>query len=318
MSLFKDKIDLKMMDSKRHIIEKYDFDVRKDVVINVESGYEAIVNGSRVMPGQSQPFAKKALGNKIVAFVYQKTRMGRPITIPFFAGQHTISLDSNKLAKVTFAVVGDALIEINDFPSLIKYFDNTVGYEDVEKELMDKFQKPLSTQMAAAAKTYINSASTDVSIYNNLKDIAKAGLSNPTLKQMTFDMGLMIMASGINLRLNPVGDSADVIARINEKFNERAMDSFDEEKELRQKQWDREEKLIDNQHEIDIINAEHTGTTNTNNSNTYNYNGNVPNNAPHPQQPHHQQQQAPRYCTKCGRQLEPGTIYCPVCGTKVQ
>lgn len=316
MSLFKDKIDLKMMDSKRHIVEKYDFDVRKDVIIDVATGYEAFVNGMRISAGQSQEFSKKSLGPKITAYVYQKSRVARPISVPFFAGQHTISLDSNKMAKVTFAVVGDALIEINDFPSLIKYFDNTVAYEDVEKELMDKFQKPLSTQMAAAAKTYINSASTDVSIYANLKDIAKAGLSNATLKQMAMDMGLFIMSSGINLRLNPVGESADIIARINDKFNERALESVEEEKEREKRQWEREDKLIDNQHEIDIINAEHTDTKSTNNNNTYTYNGNVPQNP-------HGQQQAPkeskkRFCPNCGKQAADKDTFCSACGTRLK
>ena len=315
MSLFKDKIDLKMTDSKKHIVEKYDFDVRRDVSIYVAPGYEAIVNGIRIMPGVDQAFSKKTIGQKLTAFVFQKNKVARPITIPFFAGQHTISLDSNRTAKVTFAVVGDAVVIIDDYPSLIKYFDNTVSYEDVEKELMDKFQRPLSTQMAAAAKTYINSASTDVSIYANLKDIAKAGLANQTIKGLFMDMGLMMTASGINLRLNPVGDSADVIAKINERFNERALESFDEEKELRQKQWDREDKLIDNQHEIDVINANRTDTTNTNTSNTYNYNGNVPPN-PHPAP--QQQQPKTRFCTKCGRELSAGTNFCPVCGTKAK
>lgn len=318
MSLFTDRIELTMMDSKKHIVEKYDFDLRKsNIEISVAPGYEALINGTlRISAGQKEPFKKKDIGDKVTAFVYSKKHSARPISIPFFAGQHTISLDSNKLAKVTFAVVGDAIVEINDIKSLIRYFDNTVGYEDVEKELNDKFKPALSTQMAAAAKMYINSASTDVSIYANLKDIAKAGLSNATLKQMTMDMGLFIISSGINLRLNPVGESSDVIARINEKFNQRAMESFDEEKAQAQRQWEREEKLIDNQHEIDIINAEHTGTTNTNNSNTYNYNGNVPQN-PHPQQPI-QQQPTTRFCPKCGKQAANSDVFCSVCGTRLK
>ena len=323
MGLFTETIDLKMADSKSNIIEKYEQDVhKKNVIINVAPGYKALINGGiTVTSGESEPFKRTGpggLGDRVVAFVYLQSQITRPLVIPFFAGQHTISLDANKTAKVKFALVGEATVEISDMKAVIKYFDGTVSYRDAEKEVMDKLQKELSSLMAAAAKGFINSSSTDVSIYADLKDIAKAGLSNSTLRQLCMDMGVTMTSSGISLRLNPVGNSSEIIDKINDKFNEQAMESFQEDKKREEKQWEREEKLIDNQHEIDVINANNSRTENKNNSNTYNYNGNTP-----PAQHHHHDGDAPRaerarYCASCGHEIGPKDAYCPMCGAAVK
>ena len=317
MSLFTDKIELTMNDSRAHLIEKYVFDVKKgSIQIHVKPGYGAIINGSEKLgSNEVANFNKKTLGNTVTAFVYQKGTTPRPIVIPFFAGQHTISLDTHRTAKASFGLVGDAKIEIDDFKTLSRYFDNTVSYADVEKELDEKFKPALCAQVTSAAKTYINSQSTDVSIHADLRNIAKAALAGAALQNTLNDMGLLVMASGLTFRLNPIGNSEEVIAAINARFNEAAMEEFDEAKALRAREWKKEDKLIDNQHEIDIINAQNTNTRNQNNSNTYNYNGNVPKYA---QDPNANNNQQIRYCPHCGAALARDDKFCSSCGRKVK
>ena len=315
MPLFTDKIELAMADSRRHLIEKFVFDVKKrNIQIKVRSGYEAIVNGSeRIGPNETANYSKQGMGDQVTAFVYQKGVTNKPVIIPFFAGQHTISLDQQKTAKVTFAVVGNAKIEVSSMKGIARYFDNTVDYEDLERELINKVRDTLSTSMTQAAKTYINSSSTDVTIANDLTKIARAGINNSALLNTLSDMGLMLDCSGVALRLNPIGDSENIINAINARYNQAAMEEFDEAKENKKRQWDREDKMLDNQHEIDVINAENTNTKNNNNSNTYNFNGGVPNFIPG-------QQGAPstRYCSNCGRELAQKDKFCPGCGHKVK
>ena len=315
MPLFTDKVDLSMKDSRSHLIEKYVFDVRKrNIEIKVASGYEAIINGTeKIGPNEKRVYTKKLIGDNVVAFVYQKSTNLRPLSIPFAAGQHTISLDAHKTAKVRFALVGTAQINIVDYKDLAKYFDNTLSYEEIERALLDSFRPMLSAQLQASAKTHINSASTDVSIANDLRAIAADGIRNAALKGTLMNMGLMISASGISLWLNPIGDSAEVIEAINARFNEAALEEFDEAKVAKAREWEKEDKLIDNQHEIDVINAENTNTQNRNQSNTYNYNGNVPNQEVHV----HGQQNQKRFCSVCGAKLEGNANFCPNCGNRI-
>ena len=319
MSLFTDKIELGMADSRTHLLEKYVFDVKKGTVqIHVKPGYEALVNGfDTIGPNETNTYYRKTTGNNITAFVYQKGNVSKPIIVPFFAGQHTISLDTHKTAKATFALVGTAKIEIDSYKALARYFDNTLTYDDLEKEINDKFKDAFSIQMTAAAKSFINSASTDVSIHSELKNIAKNGVSGSALQNTLLDMGCMIMASGISLRLNPIGASEEVIAKINAKFNEAALEEFDDAKKEKQRQWEKEDKQMDYQHEIDIINAENTDTHNRNDSHSYNYSGNVPK-YPHGAPREHEREPKRRYCSNCGRELAPNDTFCPSCGTKAK
>jgi hypothetical protein len=185
--------------------------------------------------------------------------------------------------------------------------------EDIEKELIDNFRPALSAQMSAAAKTHINSASTDVSIAGDLREIAADGVRNSALRATLMNMGLMISASGIALWLNPIGESAKVIEEINARYNQQALEEFDDAKTEKQRQWDKEDRQMENQHEIDVINAQNTNTQNHNNSNTYNYNGNVPRQEVHI----HEKRKAPRYCPICGCKLDEDAKFCPKCGNKV-
>ena len=316
MSLFTDKVELGMRDSREHLIEKYVFDVKKgSIQIHVKPGYEAVVNGyDKIGPNQTNVYNKKTIGNTLTAFVYQKGSIAKPIIVPFFAGQHTISLDAHKTAKATFALVGTAKIEIDDYKGLARYFDSTVTFADVEKELNEKFKDAFSIHMTAAAKTYINSASTDVSIHSDLKNIAKAGIQGSALQNTLIDMGLMLMASGISLRLNPVGNSEEIIAAINARFNEAAFEEFDDAKIDKQRQWAKEDKAMDYQHEIDVINAQNTDTQNRNNS--YAYSGNVPKYGPGVAAP--DRETGTKYCSHCGREVSRTDTFCPSCGTKVR
>ncbi len=315
MAFFTDKIELSMKDSRNHIIEKYVFDVRKrNIEIKVASGYEAIVNGiEKVGPNEKKVYGKKDIGDNVTAFIYQKSSNPRPLSVPFAAGQHTISLDAHKTAKIRFALVGTAQINIMDYKELCRYFDNTLSYEEIERALLDTFRPMLSAQLQAAAKTYINSASTDVSIANDLRAIAADGVRNATLKNTLFNMGLMISGSGIALWLNPIGDSAEVIEAINARYNEAALDEFDEAKIAKAREWDKEDRQMENQHEIDIINAQNTNTRNTNASNTFNYNGNVPKQEVHV----HNGQSKKHFCPACGTQLNGNANFCPNCGNKI-
>ncbi|MBQ9457247.1 MAG: zinc-ribbon domain-containing protein [Bacilli bacterium] len=317
MSLFTDKIELGMQDSRTHLVEKYVFDVKKGTVqIHVKSGYEALVNGfDTIGSNETNTYYKKTIGNSITAFVYQKGTIAKPIIVPFFAGQHTISLDTHKTAKATFALVGNAKVEIDSFKELARYFDNTISYADLEKEINDKFKEQFSIAMTAAAKSFINSASTDVSIHSELKNIAKAGISGSAVQNTLLDMGCIVMPAGITLRLNPIGDSEEVIAKINAKFNEAALEEFDDAKKEKQRQWDKEDKQMDYQHEIDVINAENTDTHNRNDSHSYNYQGNVPK---YPHGEPREKQPKKRFCSNCGRELAPTDTFCPSCGTKTK
>ena len=315
MALFTDKIDLSMRDSRNHILEKYVFDVKKrNVEIKVLPGYEAIINNLiTIGPNQTKVFDRKTVGESLTVFIYQKATNLRPLSIPFAAGQHTISLDAQKTAKVRFALVGTAQINIMDYKELARFFDNTLSYEDIEKELIENFRPALSAQMSAAAKTHINSASTDVSIAGDLREIAADGVRNSALRATLMNMGLMISASGIALWLNPIGESAKVIEEINARYNQQALEEFDDAKTEKQRQWDKEDRQMANQHEIDVINAQNTNTQNRNNSNTYNYNGNVPRQEVHV----HEKRKAPRYCPICGCKLDEDAKFCPKCGNKV-
>ncbi|MBO4540806.1 MAG: zinc-ribbon domain-containing protein, partial [Bacilli bacterium] len=130
------------------------------------------------------------------------------------------------------------------------------------------------------------------------------------------NMGLMISASGIALWLNPIGDSAEVIEAINARYNQAALEEFDEAKIEKAREWEKEDKMIDNQHEIDIINAQNTNTQNRNDSNTYNYNGNVPNQEIHVHNKGAANQK--RFCTVCGTQVGANAKFCPNCGNPIE
>ncbi|MCR5491301.1 MAG: zinc ribbon domain-containing protein [Bacilli bacterium] len=313
MPWFTDVIELEMKDSRNNLVEKYTFDVRKrNIQIKVKPGYEAIVNNTKFLGGQTQDFTKKNFGDSVIAFVYQPARLNDPILIPFFAGQHTVSLDTHKTAKAKFALVGEASVEVADYMALARYFDATISLQDVENRLNEVFKDPFSTQVTAAAKTHINSASTDVSLYSELPAIAKDASHGSAAKKL-FDMGLVLGSRGIAMRLNPIGETSEIIDRINDAFNNKAMEQFDEEKIEKLRGWEIEDRNAANQHEIDVINAHHTNTSNQNTSNTYNYNGNVP------QQPVQEPRQQPKrhFCPNCGRELQGHEAYCPDCGNKI-
>ena len=133
MGLLTDRITLQMDDSRKNIVEKYVFDVKKmNIEIAVTTGYEALVNGNiKISSGERRTYSKSVLGKTITAFVYQKGRVIEAVSIPFFAGQHTISLDTDKTAKATFALVGNAEVEVDDLRALSHYYDNTVSLEDL-------------------------------------------------------------------------------------------------------------------------------------------------------------------------------------------
>lgn len=317
MALFKDKVELSMSDSKKHVVEKYVFDVKKGTIeIKVASGYEAIINGTeKIGPNQTRTYSRKAMGDTITAFVYVKSTNLRPLSVPFVAGQHTISLDAKPTAKVRFALVGTAQVEIADYKDLCRYFDNTLSYEDIDKALLETFRPALTAQMTAAAKSHINTASTDVSIFSDIRAIATAGLANSTLKMTLMNMGLIMSASGVSLWLNPLGDTNEIIDKINAKFTEAAVDEFDEAKADKKRAWEREDKLIDNQHEIDVITAEHTHTHNEHTTSDHSYSGTGP------KEVHvHEgrgKRKATRFCSTCGSRLKEDADFCPNCGNKI-
>ena len=312
MPWFTDVIELQMQDSRNNLIEKYDFDIRKrNIQIKVKPGYEAIVNGVEFAGGKVQEFTKKNFGDKVVAFVYQRGRLSDPIVIPFFAGQHTVSLDTNRTSKVKFALVGEASIEINDFLALARYFDATITLRDVENRLNEVFKDPFCTQATAAAKQFINSASTDVSLYSSLPEVAREAARGSAAKKL-FDMGLSLGGRGISLRLNPIGDTSQVIDQINAAFNNQALEQFDDAKIDKLRNWQIEDRDAANQHEIDVINAHHTNTQNLNTTDKRNYtplDDDRPLTRPEPKS---------RFCSNCGRKLNGNETFCPDCGTKIQ
>ena len=313
MGLLTDRITLQMGDSRKNIVEKYVFDVKKmNIEITVQTGYEALVNGNiKISSGERRTYSKSVLGKTITAFVYQKGRVIEAVSIPFFAGQHTISLDTDKTAKATFALVGNAEVEVDDLRALSHYYDNTVSLEDVRKTVEERFKAPLSDIVQAAAKQFINSASTDVSIYKDLLEISRAALSGSMLKSSLSDMGLSLRAKGISLHLNPIGDAPKVIAMINEQLNSRALENlaYDNPEAKRAREVEDQERA--NQHEIDLINANNTNTQNRNQTNTITSNGGpniIVNEAPAPKK---------KYCPNCGAEAAPGAKFCPNCGEKL-
>jgi hypothetical protein len=313
MPLFTDVIELQMKDPRNNVVEKYEYDVKKrNVQIKIKPGYDALINGVEYSGGKVAEFSKKSFGDKVVVYVYQGNRRSDQIVIPFFAGQHVVSLDTNRTAKVKFALVGEASVEIANYEMICSYFGATVTMPDIERRLNEVFKEPFSTQATAAAKQHISSSSTDVELYSVLPEIARDTARGSATKRL-FDMGLALGARGISMRLNPIGDSNAVIDKINERFNNAALEQFDEAKIAKLREWEKEDRAAANQHEIDIINANNTSTRNQNNSNTYNYNGNVPQNAGEKATPKPKR----HFCTNCGRELNGNEGYCPDCGTKV-
>ncbi|MBO5528762.1 MAG: zinc ribbon domain-containing protein [Bacilli bacterium] len=313
MPLFTDVIDLAVASPHLNLIEKYTFETKKsNVQIRVAANTEALLNGTyKIASGKSETFSRKTIGGSIVAYVYQPTAARKVIAIPFFAGQHTISLETNKMAKAKFALVGVARVSISDLKKLAVYFGKTVTPEEVENALVEKIKPSLTNMMTAAANAHIKVTTTNASVYEELKAIASEGMKDELMRKTLLDMGLMLLPSAIDLKLNPIGDSQDIIDAINAKYNEAALDSFEEAKKDKLRQQEIEDDMRNKQHEIDVINAQNTDTSNRNNNNTYNYNGQAPEPRPKPKA-------EKRFCTKCGKELDPKDIYCPICGTKAK
>ena len=312
MSLFTDVVELSMRDPSRNLIEKFAFDAKKpNIEFVIDPSCDAIVNGvSPIAGGQRMSFSRKVIGNSISVCLYSKAVNRQVVSIPFFAGQHTISLEVMTTAKARFALVGVARVAVANPKNLVAYFNSTLTLEELENKLVESLKDSISTMMTSAASRHINSASTDKSIYENLSAIAADGIANTSMRKTLSDMGLRLMPDSIDLKLNPIGDSSAVIEAINAKFNEAAIGSFDEAAKDKQRRQDVEDEERRNQHEIDVINAKNTDTKNRNNSNSYSYNGKPP-----VEKPKKDDKPKKRFCSNCGNELGPKDRFCSVCGT---
>ena len=311
MSLFTKTIDVSVQNPQENLVEKNVYQIGKsNVELRVAAGCEALLGAERIEQGQTRVYSRKVVGDPITVFVYPRSAAKQIITIPFWADQHTISLDVDPTAKVEFALVGVARVNVADLRRLALFFNKTVTAKEVEETLIQTLKPTLTSTMTAAARSHINSATTDVSIYAELRDIAKDGMSNNSLRGTLMDMGLILMPGSIDLRLNPIGESKKVIDEINRKFNEKALNAFDEEKEDKKRKQEIEDDLRAKQHEINLINAQNTDTHNNN----YTYNGKPPVRDPEKKK----EPAGPAYCPSCGNKVEPGDAYCSICGRKLK
>lgn len=318
MSLFVQNITLGISNSD-YLVEKVTLPQlnKGKIDIMVKPGTVAVIDGVKYK-GTKDPYklSREALGTKKAtpeAYLLPD-KMFDSISIPFFGGQHVVSISSLTTAKATFSIVGTATVEIADHKELAKYFERTITREDLVNELTATVKPHLSNEVNAAASKYITPETTEVTLRVALDNVAQDVMKSRKTASALFNMGLMISARGITMHLNALDDAEDKLRVINEALTCKALSSLDNDLLDRQER----ELAAARQHEIDKIRAERTDlreSTETKNINT-NTNGNgkviINNGSPAAPQPQK------RFCTQCGAEIQNSSArFCPLCGAKL-
>ena len=320
MGLFTEKIFLKSS-GPQYVVEVQEIDLKKkNVIIEVQRGYTAVFNDDDSNPimGESNKLPSKLFGKTAKVYLYPTSQKFETIAIQFHAGQYTLSLAARPEAKVKFAINGVANVRLRDYVAMARHFDRSITREEIEAELKSRFMQPFQSDVAISANSAITPDTTDQNVYTKLRQITADAVNSSTARTLLVRMGLTITEGDVVLRLATDETGRETIDEIIKKFNEHAIDSFDEEDRQRRRAERVDDEERERAHEINVITAERTTTGNTNTTSHVSYEGVAPTRGEAagraaPVKP------GARYCPECGAEISnPRAKFCPDCGAKLE
>lgn len=317
MGLFVQEIVLGLSDEK-YILEKVELPkLTKDKIdLTVSPGTVALISGVKYK-GQEMPYklTRDLVGSKATqtTVMLYPDKMFDVVTVPFFGGQHMVSLSTLNLAKAKFSIVGNASIEVSDYKDLAVFFNCTLTRDELVEKIKQNVRMHLSDEVRTTASKYIKPETTEVDLSATLNDVARSVLNSRITSSKLMNMGLMISPRGISMHVNALDDAEETMKAINIALADKAISSLDNDI------LDREERetAAARQHEIDLIRARNTDineSVNTRNVNTNGKVGNVViNDSPAPAG----EQGERKFCPYCGAKLVTSGKFCPECGKNI-
>lgn len=288
--------------------------VRERLNITILPGTVAVLGGVKYK-GQELTYklsrivvAPKGSATSVYLF---PDKMVDSITVPFFGGQHMVSISSLPLAKAKFSIVGSATVEVADFKELAYYYKRSMTKEELVADINANLRGHLSNEVAAAASEHITPETTEVTLRAALNDVAKDVISSKKTATALMNMGLMLSARGISMHINALEDAEDKMKLINDALMDKAIASLDDDL------LDRAADALaaSRKHDIDMTLAKNTTTSNTNSNITTTANGNaVVVNA----KDNSSDGGGKKFCMNCGAKIPNDKAkFCPGCGNKL-
>lgn len=317
MGLFVENVTLKLSNPD-FVIEKVTLPpiTKGKVDLVVVPGTVAVVGGVKYK-GQELPYklTREIVGSKSTGVdVYLfPDKMFDSVSVSFFGGQHIVSISSLPTAKAKFSIVGTANLEVSEYTELANYFKRSMTKEELVQEINAGVRSHLTNEVSSVASKYITPDTTEVTLRAALDNISQDVMKSRKTAAMLMNMGLILSARGLTMRLNSLDDADDKFKIINDALTDKAIASLNDDLLDRQ---DRQEQAK-RQHEVDIIRAQRTNidestSTDTRNINTNTNGGNVTivdgSGKVNPNK---------RFCPECGNQVTPNAKFCPNCGNKL-
>lgn len=290
---------------------------KEKVNVTVLPGTIALIGGVKYK-GQEMPYklVREVVGNKknaTTAYLLPDKLMDS-ISVPFFGGQHVVSISSLPSAKAKFSIVGTATVEVADFKELANYFKRSMTKEELVAEINANLRGHLTNEVSMAASKYITPTTTEVTLRAALDEVAKAVISSKKTASALMNMGLILSARGLSMHINALDDAEDKIKLINDALADKAIANLDND--LLDRAADELERARN--HDVNMVLAKNTTTRNNNNNDTIttNNNGNAPvvinkgGNQP-------KQQGGKNFCPNCGNKITGNGRFCPNCGQQL-
>lgn len=318
MGLFVENLTLKLSNPD-FVIEKVTLPPisKGKVDLLVVPGTVAIVGGTKYK-GQEVPhkLTREIVGSKqtgVDVYLFPD-KMFDSVSVSFFGGQHIVSISSLPTAKAKFSIVGTASLEVADYAELANHFKRSMTRDELVQEINSSVRSHLSNEVSSIASRYITPETTEVTLRAALDSVSTDVMKSRKTAAMLMNMGLILSARGLTMRLNSLDDADDKFRIINDALTDKAIASLNDDLLDRA---DRQEQAK-RQHEVDIIRAQRTNidestSTETRNINTNSNGGNVTivNGGVGGATPFR------RFCPECGNQLVQDAKFCPFCGKRL-
>lgn len=321
MGLFTQDVKVGLVDGK-NVIEKFTIQNVKKGKINlyVKPGSICIMPtlGNHEFLGQNAPYQLsrdyfvQQKGDSCDVYTYSDK--GIALSVPFFGGQYRLKIPGAKGLRGTYALVGNAYLQVTDYGKLAMHYGRSVTEEEIVEDLKKNYRKAISEEITTTANRFITE-DTDETKLNALGDEILASMIEDGGKAAAVlrVLGLRISSKKMTMHLNALEDVEEITKKISDKEIETTI--FDMDANVRKDEADK--LAASRQFEIDQIKAQNTNVEerkqDTNINQTINGEGRlVTDHAGH-------SGRDVSFCPGCGTRIEMNDVhFCPKCGRKLR
>lgn len=290
-----------------YIIEKVEFEEfqKWNVEFLVTEGTKALIKGILYNSGAQIKFDKKELQSSKTIYLCKASWNINVDIQKFFGGSYELGISISPSVKGSFSIVGSASVEIDDFKTLINYFNKTMTRKELEEAISNDFKKHAKDDIFKLASQYITSSSTEQDLAAKLPDIEQAFQKNSN-KSNVKNMGIRV--TKITLGINTLPDTDEMIKKIKEELTQRGLREInaDETKRLAEEE-DKQRK-----HELELERIKKMTITEKKEDIKKEINSTVVRDGTK------EQEVEKTYCLGCGKLVEDKTAkFCKYCGEKI-